>query len=182
MYLPPSPPLIPVPAADNLFLPPTPISLRFLPCSLRATRALQKPPLPRRLSPSMLLPLRALHREPIPPRSLIQPRPPLRRLAARRLRLPCHLRAASSLGRADEQPLPLAMHRMLLIMVSGPARLLIHPYGVLTHRREAHGRERLWPSLRPLLLPPRLPPRYPTVRPRPHRVCGNSSFKTSTPL
>ena len=46
-------------------------------------------------------------------------------------------------------------------MASGPAGPLVHPHGVLTPRRESHGRNRLWPSLRPLLLPPRLPRRYP---------------------
>ena len=152
------------PGRGAIFRPPTPLSLRFLPCPLRAARALQEPPLPRRLSPSMLLPRRALHRESIPPRSPIRPRPPFRRLTTWRLGLPCRLRAASLLERADKQPVPLALHRLLFIMVSGPAGPLVHPQGVLTPRRESHGRDRLWPSLRPLLLPPRLPRRY-TCRP-----------------
>ena len=162
VYLPPSLPPIAVPAAEQFFLAPTPLSLRFLPCPLRMARALQKTPLPRRLSPSMLLPRRALRREPIPSRSLIRPRSPFRRLATRRLRLPCRLRAAFPIGRANEQPLPLALLCLLLIiMVSGPAGPLVHPQGVLTPRRESHGRDRLWPSLRPLLLPSHLPRRYP---------------------
>ena len=53
----------------------------------------------------MPLPIGVLDREPTPPRSLIRPRPPLRRLATRRLRMPCRLRAASPLGRAEEQSL-----------------------------------------------------------------------------
>ena len=40
---------------------------------------------------------------------------------------------------------------------SGPAGPLVHPLDVLSTRRESHGRDRLWPSLRPLLLPLRLP-------------------------
>ena len=99
MYLPPLLPSIAVPASEQFCLPPTPISLRFLPDPLREARALQKPPLPRRLLPSMLLPRRALHREPISPGLLIRPRSPLRRLATRCIRLPCRLRVASSLGR-----------------------------------------------------------------------------------
>ena len=157
MYLPPSPPSIAVPAADTFFLPPTPFSPRFEPCPLRVARALQKPPLPRRLSPSILLLHQALNRESIPPRSLIRPRPPFRLLATRHLRLPCRLRAASPLGRADEQPLPLGLRRLLLIMVSGPVGPVVHPHGVLASRREFHGHHRLSPSLRYLLLPPRLP-------------------------
>ena len=162
MYLPPSPPPIAVPAADNCFLPQTLLSLWFLTCTLRATRARQKLPLPRRLLPSMLLPRRELHRGPTPPPSLIRPRPPLLRLVTRHLRLPCHLRAASPLGRANEQPLALPLSRLLLIRVSGPAGPLVHPHGVLAPRRESHGRDRLGLSLRPLLLPPRLPRRYST--------------------
>ena len=137
-----SPPRIAVPATEIFFLLSTPLSLRFLPCPLRAARAWQKPPLPRRLSPSMLLPSRALHREPTPPQPLIRPRPSLRRL-----------RAAPPLGRADEHPLALALSRLLSIMASGPTGPLVHPRGVLTPRRESHDRNRLWPSLRPLLLP-----------------------------
>ena len=81
VYLPPSPRPTAVPAMEKNYLPPTPLSLRFLPCPLRAARALQKPPLRRWLSPSMFL-----HREPIPPRSLIRLRPPFHRLATRRPR------------------------------------------------------------------------------------------------
>ena len=162
MYLPPSPPPIAVPAADNCFLPQTLLSLWFLTCTLRATRARQKLPLPRRLLPSMLLPRRELHRGPTPPPSLIRPRPPLRRPVTRHLQLPCHLRAASPLGRTEERPLALALSHLLFIMAPGPAEPLVYPLGVLTPRRESHGRDRLWPSLRPLLLPPRLPRRYPS--------------------
>ena len=81
-----------------------------------------KAPLPRRLPPSMLLLSRALHREPIPPRSLIRPRPPLL-LATRHLRLPCCLRAASPLGRVDEQLLPLAPAYSYGFEPGGPPRL-----------------------------------------------------------
>ena len=108
----------------------------------------------------MLLPRRALYREPILLRSLIRPRPPLRCLTAGHLRLPYRLRATSPAERADEQPLALALSHLLLIKASGPAGLLAHPPGVLIPRRESHGRDPLWPSLRPLLLPPRLPRRY----------------------
>ena len=114
------------------------------------------------LSPSMLLPRRAPHSASTPPRSLIWPRPSLRRLSTRHLRLPCCLRATPPLGAAEEQPLPLAPSHLLLIMASGPAGLLVHPLDVLTPRRESHGRDRLWPSLRPPPLPPRLPRRYPS--------------------
>ena len=117
-------------------------------------------PLPRRLLPSMLLPRRALHREPISPGLLIRPRSPLRRLATRRIRLPYRLRVASPLGHADEQSHPLALRRLLFIMVSGPTRPLVHPPGVLTPRSEPHGRGYLWSPLSPLLLPPRLSRRY----------------------
>ena len=58
--------------------------------------------------------------------------------------------------------MPLALSRLLLIMSSGPAGPLVHPHGVLTPRRESHGRDRFWPSLRPLLLPPRLPRWHPS--------------------
>ena len=160
MYLPPLLPSIAVPASEQFCLPPTPISLRFLPDPLREARALQKPPLPRRLLPSMLLPRRALHREPISPGLLIRPRSPLRRLATRRIRLPYRLRVASPLGHADEQSHPLALRRLLFIMVSGPTRPLVHPPGVLTPRSEPHGRGYLWSPLSPLLLPPRLSRRY----------------------
>ena len=115
VYLPSSRPPIAVPAAE-IFLPPTPLSFRFWPCPLRAARAQHKPPLSRRLSLSMLLPSRALQREPTPPRSRIWPHPPFRHLATRHLRRPCHLRAPSSLGRTEEQPLPLPLSRLLLIM------------------------------------------------------------------
>ena len=162
MHLPLSPLSIAAPAAEQFCLPPTSLSLRFLPCPLRKARALHKPPLRRRLSPSMPLPRRAFHREPNPRRLLIRPRPPLRRLVTRCLRLRCRLRAASPLGRADEQPLPLALRRLLLFMISGPAGPLVHPPGVLTPRREAHGCGRLWPSIRSLLLPRRLSRRYPS--------------------
>ena len=53
--LPQSLPSIAAPAAEQFFLPHTPLLLRFLPCLLRAARALQKSPLPRRLSTSVLL-------------------------------------------------------------------------------------------------------------------------------
>ena len=64
------------------------------------------------------------------------------------------------LRRADEQPLPLALRRLLLIMASGPVRALVHPHGVPAHRRESHGRDRLWVSLRSLIRPRRVPQRY----------------------
>ena len=160
MYVPPSPPPIAVPSVDIFFLPPTSLSLRFSPCPLRAAEARQNPPLPRRLSPHMLFLRRVLYREPTPPRSLIRPRLPLGRLATRHLRLPRRLRAASPLRHADKYPLALALSHLLLIKASGPAGLLAHPPGVLIPRRESHGRDPLWPSLRPLLLPPRLPRRY----------------------
>ena len=57
-------------------------------------------------------------------------------------------------------PLPFALHRLLLIIASGPAGPLVHPQGVQTPLCESHGRDTLWPTLRPLLLPPRLPRRY----------------------
>ena len=116
MYLPPAPPPIAIPDAEIFFLPPTLLSLRFLLCPLMAARARQKPPLLRRRSPSMLLLSLALHREPTPLRSRTWQRSPLRRLATRHLRLPCRLRVASPLGRADEQPMELALRRLLLTM------------------------------------------------------------------
>ena len=85
----------------------------LLPCPLREARSLQKPSLQRRLSLSMLLPRRALHREPTSPQSRIRPLLPFRRLATRRLRLPCRLRAASPLGCAEEQPLPMPLSYLL---------------------------------------------------------------------
>ena len=120
------------------------------------------PELPPRLSSSVLLPRRVLHRQPTPTQYLIRSRPPLRRLGTRRLRLPCRLRTPSPPGRADEQPLPLALRYLFFIMASGPAGPLVHPHGELISRRESHGRDRLWPSIRSLLLPPRLPRRYPS--------------------
>ena len=150
------------PGRGDVFLPLTTLSIRFLPRPLRAARTLHRPPLPRRLSLSVLFPRQALHRELIPPRSLIRPRPPLHRVATLHLRRPCRLRAASPLGRADEQPLALALRRLLLIMASGSTGFLVHPHGVRKPRRGSHGRDRLWPSLRPLLLPLRLPLRYPS--------------------
>ena len=86
---------------NDIFLPPKPLSLRYLPYPRGAARSPQKPPLPQHVSRSMLLSRRSPHREPIPPRSLIRPRPPLRHRATRPLRLPCSLRAASPLGRAE---------------------------------------------------------------------------------
>ena len=145
------------PGRGDIFLPPTLLSLRFLPYPPGAARARQKPPLQRRVSPSMLLPRQAPHGEPTPPISLIRPRPPLCHRATRHLRLPCRLRAAFPLGRAEKQPPPLAPSHLLLTMASGPAGPLVHPLNVLSPRRESHGRDSLWPSLRPLLLPPRLP-------------------------
>ena len=47
----------------------------------------------------------------------------------------CRLPATSPLGRADEQPPPLAPRRLLLIMASGPAGPLDHQPGVLAPRR-----------------------------------------------
>ena len=105
------------PAADTAFA-----SVFAYP--LRAARARQKNPLPQLVSPSMLLPRRPHHREPIPPRSLIRPRPTLRRMAARHLRLPCRLRDASPIGCAEEQPPPLVSNDLLLIMALGLS--LIH--------------------------------------------------------
>ena len=64
----------------------------------------------------------------------------------RHLRLPCRLRAASPLGRADEQPLPLALRRLMFIRALVSAGPLSHPHGVLTPRRKFHGRNHLWPS------------------------------------
>ena len=65
----------------------------------------------------------------------------------------------------DDDPAPPAAlplsGRLVLILVSGPAGPFDHSQGVLTPRRESHGQDRLWPSLRPLLLPPPLPLRYP---------------------
>ena len=131
---------------------PTLLSLRFLPYRLRVARARQKPPLPRRVSPDMLLPRLAPHREPTPPRSLIRPRPPLRRIATRHPRLPGHIRAASLIGRAKEQPPTLAASHLLLTMASVPAGFLVRLLDVRIPR--------LWPLLRPPLLPPRLTRRY----------------------
>ena len=145
------------PGRGEFFLPPTVLSLRFLPYPPGVARARQKPMLQRRVSPSMLLPRRAPHREPTPPRSLIRPRPPLRHRATRHLRLPCRLRAAFSPGRAEEQPPPLAPSYLLLIMASGPAGPLVHRLEVFSPRRESHCPDRLWPSLRPLLLSARPP-------------------------
>ena len=81
----------------------------------------------------------------------------VRRLATRHLRRPCRPWAVFPQGSADEQPLPLALSRLMLTMASGPAGPNVHPRGVLTPVRESHARDRLWPSLRPLLLPPGLP-------------------------
>ena len=72
------------------------------------------------------------------------------------------LPAASPLGRADEQPPPLAPRRLLLIMASGSAGPLDHPSGVLFPHRESHGRDRLHPSLGPRRLPPRRSRWYPS--------------------
>ena len=150
------------PGREDFFLSPTLHSLRFLPYPLMAARARQKPPLPQGLSPSMLLPCRTPHREPAPPRSVILPRPPLRYMAPRHLRPPCWLWVASPLGRAEEQPPPLAPSHLLLRMASGPAGPLVLPLDVLSPLRESHGRDRLCPSLRPPILPPRLPRWYPS--------------------
>ena len=70
---------------------------------------------------------RQLHREPIPPRSLIQPRPPLCRLATRRLRLPCRVRAASPFGRTDEQRLLCELPRPSVRRANSPPRVLRPP-------------------------------------------------------
>ena len=86
---------------NDIFIPPTLLSLRFLPYPPGAARAPQKHPLPQNVSSSMLLSHRPPHREPIPPRSLIRLRRPLRHRATRQLRLLCRLRAASPLGRAE---------------------------------------------------------------------------------
>ena len=67
------------------------------------------------------------------------------------------LRVAFPLGFAEEQSPPLAPSHLLLIMASGPAGPLAHPLDVLSPRRESHGRDHLWPSLRPPLLSPRQP-------------------------
>ena len=170
--------MIAVPAVEKFFLPPTLPSLRFLPYPLRAARARQKPQPPWRVPPSMLLPRRAPHREPSSPRSLIRPRSPLRHMATRRLRLPCRLRAVSLLGRAKEQPPPLAPSHLLLSMASGPAGPIVHPLDVLPPRREsatASGR-RYGRRSCCLACPDGIHP----VRPRPRRACGNSYFKTFT--
>ena len=50
------------------------------------------------------------------------------------------LHATSPIGRADEQPLPLAPRRLLFIMPLSPTGPLDHPPGVLSPRREPHGR------------------------------------------
>ena len=81
-------------------------------------------------SPSVLRSRRASHREPTRQRSLIRSRPPFRHWATRHLRLPCRLRAAFPLGRAEEHPPPMATSHLLLIMASGPAGPLIHPLDV----------------------------------------------------
>ena len=44
--------------------------------------------------------------------------------------LPCCHRGVFPIGRADEQPLPLALRRLLSIIVSSPAGSLVHPPGV----------------------------------------------------
>ena len=123
----------------ELILPPTPLSLRFSLCSLRAERSRQKTPWPRRLSPGMFRAHRALHGEPTPPRSLIRSHPPLRRPVTRHLRLICRLRVVSLLGRVVKQLLPLALNRLLLSLASGKARPLVHRRGVQTFRRTSHG-------------------------------------------
>ena len=87
----------------------------------------------------------------------MRPRPLLRYRATRHLRLPCRLRAEFPLGRAEEQLPPLATSYLLMTMASGPAGALVYPLDVLSPRRESHGRDHLWPSLRPPLPPPRLP-------------------------
>ena len=138
------------PAADTAFA-------SIFPYPPGAARARQKTPLPRRVSPSMLPPRPAPRTEPTPPRLLIRPRSPVRHRATRYLRVPCRLRAPSPLGRAEEQPPPLAPSHLPLIMASGPPGPLVHPLDVQSLRRESYGRYRLWPSLRPPLLPPRLP-------------------------
>ena len=52
------------------------------------------------------------------------------------------------------------MHPLLLTMALGPVGPLDHLPGVLTPRRESHGRR--WPRSppRPLVLPPRRSPQY----------------------
>ena len=77
------------------------------------------------------------------------PAPPIALPPSGRISTRTHRRTAASAA------------RLLLIMGSGPAGPLPHPQGVLTPRRESHGRDRLWSSLQPLLLPPRLPRPYP---------------------
>ena len=99
----------------------------------------------------------------------------------RHLRLPCRLRAASPLGRAEEQPPPLAPSHLLLIMASGPAGPLVHPLDVPSPRRESHGRDResgrrYGPRYCRLACPDGTHP----VVPRPRRACENSYCKTFT--
>ena len=155
VFSPPSPPSIAVPAEGGLCLQPTTISLRSLPHPPRSARAPQKPRLQRRTPPSRLLCQGVPHREPTPSRPPAQPCLPLSHLALRHPRRRGRLPTASPLGRTDVQQQQLAMPPLLSTMALGPAGPLDHPPGVLTPRRESHGRGQPRPPPRPLLLPPR---------------------------
>ena len=123
---------------------------------------------------------RAPHREPTPPISPIRPRPPLRHRATRPLRPPYRLPPSSSLGRAEEQPPPLAPNHLLLIMASGPAGPLVHTYyhpAAGPTPATASGR-RYDPRSCGLACPDDTHP----VRPRPRQAYGNSGCKTFYPL
>ena len=80
---------------------------------------------------------------------MIRLRPPFPRLVTRDPRQPCRFWAESPLGRADKQPLPLPLHRLLLIMASGPTGPLVHPQGVIILRHESYGRDRLFEDFPP---------------------------------
>lgn len=142
------------PAVDTVFV-------SVLPYFPRAAWASQKPPLLLQMSPCLLLPKQAVHGEPTP--SLIRPCLPLRRLAFRRPRLPWHCcpPAVFPLGRVDGQPQLQAQRQLPVTMASDPAGPLVHLLGESTPRCQPHGRDRLWPSFRPLLLLSRLARRYP---------------------
>ena len=115
-----------------------------------SARAPQNPRLPRRPSPSRLHFQGVLHRGPTPSIPLARPCPHLSRLALRRLHSDARRHSNSSWQCTPCSQLWRWARR-------GP---LNHRPGVLTPRRESHGRDRPRPPLRPLLLPPHRSPRY----------------------
>ena len=172
VYLFPSPPSIAVLAGGPSHPPPMPLSIRCLSYPSGATWALPKLPLHRQLSSSALLSRRALYLENIPLRPLIRPRNP-----APLAILPSQ--AASTLGCAEDQPLPLAPRFLLLFIASGPAGPLddppacYHPFASPTAATALT--RRYGPGSCRLAGPGDTHP----VRPRPRRAGGDSSFTAS---